>query len=122
MVWQLFNAVNVETFRVALEDFARSIGAGQGKTVILVLDNAGWHASERITPPNGMRLQFLPPYTPELQPAERLWPLAREALANKSFDSVDDLNDTLPARGLELCAQPDTIRAHTRFGWWPKAA
>ena len=40
------------------------------------LARPGWHVTEEIKPPEGPILLFLPPYTPELQPAERLWPLA----------------------------------------------
>jgi hypothetical protein len=36
----------------------------------------------------GVRFCFLPPYFPELQPAERLWPLVDEAVANKRFDTL----------------------------------
>ena len=47
--------------------------------------NAGWHISGDLVVPPGIELAFLPPYTPELQPAEHLWPLADEAVANKHF-------------------------------------
>jgi transposase len=43
--------------------------------VVLVLDNAGWHSSDKLVAPEGLMLAFLPPYSPELQPAERLWEL-----------------------------------------------
>lgn len=103
-----------------LAHFAADVGAGRTKTVILVLDKAGWHVSEDLDVPEGIRLVFLPPYSPELQPAERLWPLARETLANKSFASLKDLDQALAARCLALTQQPNTIKAHTQFHWWPK--
>jgi putative transposase len=37
---------------------------------VLVLDWAGWHASARLRVPEHVHLLFLPPYSPELQPAE----------------------------------------------------
>jgi hypothetical protein len=37
--------------------------------------SAGWHVSGDLVVPPGIELAFLPPYTPELQPAEHLWPL-----------------------------------------------
>ncbi|HET6522361.1 MAG TPA: IS630 family transposase, partial [Geminicoccaceae bacterium] len=79
--WFLGNAVNTALFAAVLARFAAAVGAGADKTVVLVLDNAGWHGGGKLEPPEGIRLVFLPPYTPELQPAERLWPLAREAIA-----------------------------------------
>ena len=83
VVWYLFNTVNIEAFQKTLE--ARERGADTDKIIILVLDNAGWHTTEKIKPPEGLILLFLPPDTPELQPAERRWPLANEAVVNTSF-------------------------------------
>ena len=105
-----------------LARFARAVGAGTGKTVILVLDRAGWHGAGKLVPPEGVRLVFQPPYTPELQPAERLWPLAREAVANRNFAGLADLDRALAARCLVLAGQPDLVKGHTRFHWWPEAA
>ncbi len=76
----LFNTVNIEAFQKTLEAFARELGAGTDMTIILVLDNAGWHTTEKIKPAEGLILLFLPPYTPELQPAERLWPLVNNIM------------------------------------------
>jgi hypothetical protein len=48
---------------------------------LLVEDNAGWHRSKKAKIPDGISVQFLPAYSPELQPAERLWTLVDEPLA-----------------------------------------
>jgi DDE superfamily endonuclease len=120
--WFLCNTVNLPLFAAVLARFAAAVGAGQDKRVILVLDGAGYHASENLALPDGLRLVFLPPDTPELQPAERLWPLVRDAVANRSFASLGDLDQALAERCLALAKQPDTIKAHTTFHWWPKAA
>jgi transposase len=122
VVWYLFNTVNIEAFQKTLEAFARELGAGTDKIIILVLDNAGWHTTEKIKPPKGLILLFLPPYTPELQPAERLWPLANEAVVNTSFPTLEDLAEHLAQRCRELCNNTDLIRRHTLFHWWPRHA
>lgn len=119
VVWFLFNTVNTEAFQATLEAFAREVGAGQDKTVILVIDNAGWHVSSDIKPPDGVILVFLPPYTPQLQPAERLWPLANEAVANRSFPDLATLDNVLAERCRTLSANPKTIRTATLWHWWP---
>ena len=80
--WWVANTVNVPLFQDILDAFARESGAGPNKTVVLVLDNAGWHPGKRLRIPDGIRLCFLTPYTPDLQPAERLWPLTDEGIAN----------------------------------------
>jgi hypothetical protein len=122
LVWFLGNTVNTALFSAVLARFAAEVGAGPNKRVILVLDGAGWHATERLTLPAGLRLEFLPPYSPELQPAERLWPLTNEAVANRHFAGLADLDAALAERCLALGDQPETVTAHTRFHWWPEAA
>ena len=122
LVWFLCNAVNTALLSAVLARFAAEIGAGPAKRVILVLDGAGWHAGAGLTVPEGVRLEFLPPYSPELQPAEHLWPLTNEAVANRHFARLSDLDATLAARCLALGDQPEAIQAATCFHWWPKAA
>ena len=118
--WWLASCVCVGLFQAVLDAFARAVGAGQDKTLVLLIDNAGWHVSKKLKPPDGLRLSFLPPYSPELQPAERLWPLTDEAVANKAYDSLEELAQTLDQRCSALTDQPDLIKAHTHFHWWPK--
>jgi transposase len=43
-----------------------------------VMDRAGWHISERLVIPSGMYVEYLPAYSPELQPAQRLWSVTDE--------------------------------------------
>jgi transposase len=105
-----------------LAAFGRAIGAGKDKLIVLVLDQAGWHVSDKLVVPDGIVLEFLPSYTPELQPAERLWPLTNEAVANKHFATLKDLDTALSTRCRALAATPEIIKAETRFGWWPAAA
>jgi hypothetical protein len=77
--WLLLPTVSVEAFSLALAAFADEVGAGPDKQIVLVLDRAGWHSSTRLTLPEGIHLVFLPPYSEEVQPAERLWPLSCRA-------------------------------------------
>jgi transposase len=83
-----------------------------------VLDNAGWHGPEDLIVPEGISLVFPPPYSPELQPAEHLWPLADEAVVNRHFATLDALDATIAARCRRLDAA--TIKPYTDFHWWPR--
>ena len=121
VVWFACSAVDTDLFSAVLAAFAEAVGAGEGKLVVLVLDNAGWHVSGDLAVPAGIELAFLPPYTPEPQPAEHLWPLANEAVANKHFANLEDLDAALSERCRTLAATPETIKAATQFGWWPTA-
>ena len=104
--------------RLHVVAFARETGAGRERHIVLVLDNAGWHGPGGLAVPEGISLVFLPPYTPELQPAERLWPLVDEAVANKPFASLDALDAAVGARCRRL--DPNTVKPHTDFHWWPR--
>jgi len=117
--WWLASTVNVALFQSILDALATATGAGKRVSIVLVVDNAGWHVSDKLKLPDGLRLCFLPPYSPELQPAERLWPLTDEAVANKPYESLDELGETLGRRCLALAEQPALIKANTHFHWWP---
>ncbi|MGE5446311.1 MAG: transposase, partial [Ignavibacteriales bacterium] len=78
---------------LGLVDFAKSVGAVRGKQLMVVMDRAGWHMSNDVVVPDGVHLIPLPPYSPELQPAERLWRLTNEAVANKRFENLDELEE-----------------------------
>ena len=110
--------VNSACFSQVLVVFAREVGAGPDKQVLLVLDTAAWHTSDHLQVPPGMTLVFLPPYSPELQPAERLWPLSNEPLLNRTFPSLDELEDLQCQRCCYLQSHPELIRSVTRFHWW----
>src|SRR3954469_16125254 len=70
--------------------------------------------------PWGLRLAYLPPYSPELQPAEHLWPVLDEPLANQYFETLADLERVVAnrCRGLD----GDQLSLGTNFHWWPKPA
>jgi transposase len=118
---QLASAVSVELFEVELAAFAHQAGAGPGKQIVLVLDRAGWHASVKLRVPDHVHLLFLPPYSPELQPAEHLWPLTNTALINRHFADLEEREDAQARRCVALQRRRDLIRSATRFHWWPRA-
>lgn len=119
--WFIIPRVNIKWFSLVLEEFAKAAGAGEDKKILLVLDRAGWHMSEKVVVPPGIILEFLPPYSPELQPAERLWCLVDEPLVNKSFDNLDDLEEVLVERCQILgTTMTEPIKNLTNYHWWPK--
>lgn len=70
--------------------------------MLLVVDQAGWHQSQELVIPEGIDLFELPSHSPELQPAERLWPLTNEVVANCSPQNVDELEELLVYRCQQL--------------------
>jgi len=119
--FQLLAQVTAVTFSQALADFAKQVGAGNNKQILLVVDGASWHHSKALVVPEGIQLLFLPPYSPELQPAERLWPLTNEALANRHFKTRSDLELAQAKRCNALAQLTVLIRSLTAFHWWPAA-
>jgi transposase len=119
-LFHLATSVSIALFEVELAAFARAVGAGPRKQIVLVLDRAGWHTSVRLQVPEHVHLLFLPPYSPELQPAEHLWPLTNTVLLNRHFATIEELEDAQFARCLDLQRQPNVIRSTTAFHWWPQ--
>jgi transposase len=116
--WCLANGVSKPLFEKLLALFAHEAGAGRER--VLVLDNAGWHTEAGLTVPEGLRLVHLPPYSPELQPAECLWPALDEPLANKHVATIQDLDRALAERCSTFAASPELYKGRVDFHWWPK--
>lgn len=118
--WCLPPTVSVEAMNLALAAFARDEGIGPTKQAVLAVDNAGWHTSGKLVLPEGVHLAFLPAYSPELQPAERLWGPVDEPVANRAFASLDELADVLADRCRELERRRPALKARCRYHWWPR--
>jgi transposase len=101
---------------LALASFARE--HVDGNTVIVLLwDQAGFHQTGNMSVPSGIEFFPLPPYTPELQPAERLWPCLHEPMANRWIRTLDHLEGILCERIISLMKVPSYIQALTGFEW-----
>ena len=85
-----------------------------------MLDSAGWHTEAGLMIPEGLRLVFLPPYSPELQPAETLWTLVDEPIVNKHIPTIEELEDIIGKRCVDLAQERETIKGKSGFHWWPK--
>ena len=116
--WWIVPYVNIDVFTTVLADFAKEFGIGREKRVLLVLDRAGWHMSQKLVIPEGIHLLPLPSHSPELQPAERLWTLTDQPLANRTFSNLDELEEVLFLRCKRLIEQRELIQGLTNFHWW----
>ncbi len=120
--WYLSDGVSKALFEKTLALFAREAGAGRSRIIVLVLDNAGWHTEPGLAVPEGVRLVYLPPYTPELQPAETLWTLVGEPVVNKHFETLADLDAVVAERCVALNKDRDLVKGPAGFHWWPERA
>lgn len=94
--------------------------AGDGVHVVLVLDGAGWHKAGDLVVPESMSLLFLPPYSPELMPMERLWCWMKEHdLSNRVFADEAAIDAACSESWNRLT--PERIRSITRTKWTERA-
>jgi DDE superfamily endonuclease len=110
------------TWRGSPKMLAKESGAGRDRIIVLVLDNAGWHGEANLKVPDGIRLLFLPPYTPELQPAEHLWEVVDEPIINQHIADAESLDAIIAKRCVQLANDRQIIKGRAGFHWWPKIA
>src|SRR5207237_9657221 len=68
--------VSIAAMGAFLAALSRAVPAGTHAA--LVLDGAGWHVSEGLAVPANLTLIHPPPYSPELNPVERVWEYLRD--------------------------------------------
>jgi hypothetical protein len=114
--WLFLPSVNCKLTELALESFALEY-SDKNKIILLLWDRAGFHQTATMRLPAGIEIFPLPPYTPELQPAERLWPSLQEAVANRWVRTLDHLEALLTDRIQALIKTPEVIQSLTGFDW-----
>ena len=68
----------------------------RGRKVWLIWDGAGFHRSKELVVPSNIELIPLPPYSPELNPVERLWAwLRRHVCRNRLYETLKRLQKAL---------------------------
>ena len=77
-------------FQIFLEEFA-----AESPTVfkIMVLDNGAFHKAKSLKIPENIALVFLPPYSPELNPAENIWAILKRKFTNKFHNTLDEISE-----------------------------
>jgi transposase len=109
--------VNTEAMNLHLAEIGRNVAPGAH--AVVVLDGAGWHQTRgRLRIPDNVSLLHLPPYSPELNPAENVWQYLRQNyLSNRVFDSYDAIVDACSDAWNALMALPERIKTVTQRDW-----
>ena len=94
---RITDAINSEVFIAFLQDLLKTY-----PKFIMVLDNASCHRSKAVTEfvdstDGAIRLVYLPPYTPQLNPIEMQWAVLKRLLSGRYFRSVEKLKKTIMA-------------------------
>jgi transposase len=86
------NGVCKDLFIKYLEDFSKH---KPGELKIIVIDNAAFHSTKDIVLPENIVLMPIPPYCPELNPAEKVWQWMKDKIAMKIFDTLETLENKM---------------------------
>ena len=57
-----------------------------------MLDNGAFHKAKSLIIQENIGLIFLPPYSPELNPAENIWAILKRKFTNKLHQSMDQVS------------------------------
>jgi transposase len=106
---------NAESFWSFLKQI-RTVSCHSGKKVVMISDNARYHhgqihLSYREKCKDRFELDFLPPYSPDLNPIERVWKLTRRNCThNVYFPCLEDIAQAVEAKFREWSTGSETLR------------
>ena len=80
---------NTDCFELFLSEFSL---INPQELKVIVLDNGAFHKAKRLKVPKNIILIFLPPFSPELNPAEKMWAKFKRAFTNKLYKSLDEVS------------------------------
>jgi transposase len=107
--------MTVESFQAFLEEFAKFIGEQQ--FVRLITDGAAAHRSTRLKVGEQLNIEHLPPYSPELNPVERLFKELRAVLKNRVFESLQAVEEAVIEAVEPFFKDSARVKKLTFYGW-----
>ena len=92
--------------------------AYQDQFIVMVVDGASSHRSKELEIPENVSFMRLPPYSPELDPAEQIWNiLRRDYFANRVFYALDAATTQAEFGSAEMAANKLATRQLTNLPW-----
>jgi len=86
--------------------------------IVMVVDRASSHRNKDLVIPENVALAKLPPYAPELNPAERIWNiLRRNYFANRVFESLNVATAQAEFDLTEMATNKPSIKSLTNWPW-----
>jgi transposase len=111
--------VNTGAMQEFLDRFAAAIA--DDEHIAMVLDQAGWHGSGALRIPDNITLVPLPPYSPELNPVERVWLHLKERfLSHRLHADYEAIADATCQAWNRLCNEAGRIASLCSYPWIPK--
>lgn len=113
--------VSADLMSLFLARFAASLP--QDVHAVLVLDGAGWHDPRALRVPDNLTLVPLPPYSPELNPVERVWLYLRERfLSLRALADTEAIIEACCHAWNALVAEPGRLRSLCAYPWITKVS
>lgn len=107
---------NTFAMSLHLKEISRIVAPGAHAVVLL--DQAGWHMTDKLEIPDNMTLMPLPPKCPELNPVENIWQYMRDNwLGNLIFDSYEEIVDQCCIAWNKLVDRPWAIMSIGMRQW-----
>jgi len=89
----------------------------EGKHLVIVFDNAPSHRPKIVRERKNLTCIYLPPYSPELNPAERFFEEIRKSTANQIFETLDAQEVVIEEAVKSLSEDVTTMKRLLWYGW-----
>jgi hypothetical protein len=102
--------------QVFLDGFSKTIA--DDEHVAMFADQAGWHIANHLKVPDNITLVSLPPYSPELNPVERVWLYLKERfLSHRLHADYDAILEAACAAWNQLVAEAGRVTSLCSYPW-----
>jgi transposase len=81
---------NSDNFQLFLNEFSKE---NTEEFKLIILDNGAFHKTKSLIIPNNIALLFIPPYSPELNPSEKIWWKMKRAFTGKLHKSLEEVSN-----------------------------
>jgi transposase len=106
-----------ESYQAFLDVVADEVETG----ILLYQDQAGTHRAEEVMSASHVHCRSIPPYSPELNPCERLFEEIRKKIANTVFSSLAEIEAVLSDALWQYWRTPTLLTRLTAYPWIRKA-
>lgn len=85
----MFETVDGEVVQYFIDKLSRKLPTN--KVFVMLIDNAAYHRTDELSWPTNIIPFFLPPYSPELNPIERVWKVIKRKLSGVLFENINEI-------------------------------
>jgi putative transposase len=117
----VMTGLDTQAMTLFLAELSQAVAPGAHAVVLM--DKAGWHIAGDLVVPANLSLVFLPPYSPELNPIERLWLYLRDnQLTHRVFADTAQVIDACCDAWNHLLTETGRIKSLCSYPWLQKVS